>query len=278
MISQLILEDVTGMKYEVFMQDSILRPLGMLNSTFSQIIDLSAKYAAGYDSLGNRIPGKYPVLPEQAAAGLWTTPTDLCRFIIDLQLTLAGQGGKIISKRTAELMMTPYLDKITGAGVFVNHFGNHLYFSHEAANRGFSGAYYASAEDGKAVVVFMNAEHNNLTHEIRDQVMEVYNWKGISRKMHKTILTVDDKKLERVIGLYIGGNSDGKTDTLRIKKEKGKYFYLNKDKTREMFFTSETEFINLDFPSEKTFVLGKNGNVEALIIKANGQERKFRKL
>jgi CubicO group peptidase (beta-lactamase class C family) len=278
MISQQILEDITGLPYEVFMRDSILRPLGMLNSTFSQGIGPApALYASGYDTVGNIMKGRCPILPEQAAAGLWTTPQDLCRFIIEMQLALCGRSQKIIPKELAQLMITPYLDKTTGMGAFVNHFGNHTYFSHEAANRGFSGAYYASAEDGKAVVVFMNAEANELIHEISQQVMEVYNWKGITRKEHRKIVPVDHRVTDRYVGHYAGGNRDGTADTVRIKKEGNKYWYITKDRSREIYFTSEIEFITPDFPTSKTILMDNHSNVEGILVKGLGRERKFKR-
>jgi hypothetical protein len=45
-----------------------------------------------------------------------------------------------------------------------------------------------------------------------------------------------------------------------------------------MYFTSETEFINPDFPSEKTILLADNKTVDGILIKAEGRERKFRKI
>ena len=48
--------------------------------------------------------GPWHVYPEMAAAGLWTTATDLARFVIEIQETLAGKGHGVISPVMARQM------------------------------------------------------------------------------------------------------------------------------------------------------------------------------
>jgi CubicO group peptidase (beta-lactamase class C family) len=77
-------EDVTGQDYARFMKEQVLKPLGMTSSSYEQPythID-SVLLATGYDQQGIAIPGKYHIYPEQAAAGLWTNPTELARYVI----------------------------------------------------------------------------------------------------------------------------------------------------------------------------------------------------
>lgn len=42
--------------------------------------------SAGYDGDGKEVKGKFHIYPEQAAAGLWTNPRDLAKYIIETQL------------------------------------------------------------------------------------------------------------------------------------------------------------------------------------------------
>ncbi|RYY58150.1 MAG: class A beta-lactamase-related serine hydrolase, partial [Chitinophagaceae bacterium] len=80
-ISQKILTDVTKQPYEQFMDENVFKPLGMTSSTYTQppAPDRFKNLATGYKKDGTQVPGKYHIYPEKAAAGLWTTPSDLCK-------------------------------------------------------------------------------------------------------------------------------------------------------------------------------------------------------
>ncbi|MGU9938553.1 serine hydrolase domain-containing protein [Empedobacter brevis] len=98
-ISQLILEDTTGEEYADYMLKNVLQPLGMKQSSFNQPPSANKKnlLATGYNGKVE-VVGKYHIYPEQAAAGLWTNPTDLAKYIIDTQLSLQGKSNKVLSK------------------------------------------------------------------------------------------------------------------------------------------------------------------------------------
>jgi CubicO group peptidase (beta-lactamase class C family) len=75
---QQLIEGTTGRAFADVAKELVLEPVGMTRSTFVQ-----------------SPPRLYP---EAAAAGLWTTPADLARFVCALQ-----------SGRTAEVMTTPHV-------------------------------------------------------------------------------------------------------------------------------------------------------------------------
>jgi CubicO group peptidase (beta-lactamase class C family) len=68
-ISQLIIQDVTGMPYDVYMWENVLKPLGMTNSSYMQPPSAAtqALVATGYYNDGKAVKGKYHIYPEQAA-------------------------------------------------------------------------------------------------------------------------------------------------------------------------------------------------------------------
>jgi len=45
-----------------------------------------------------------------AAAGLWTNPTDLSKFIINIQEAIRGNKSKVLSTEMIKTMLTPYID------------------------------------------------------------------------------------------------------------------------------------------------------------------------
>src|SRR6202000_346163 len=82
-----------------FMSDTVLKPMGMTNSTYEQPLPqaMSAAAATGYYATGREVPGRWHIYPEMAAAGLWTTPSDLARFAIGVQEAAAGRSGQTLS-------------------------------------------------------------------------------------------------------------------------------------------------------------------------------------
>src|SRR6185503_15687396 len=98
-ILQQLMMDATGMSFETLMQKTLLQRLGMTHSTFQQPLspDLASRAAAGHLPNGLEMSGKWFVLPELAPAGLWTTPTDLARFVIEIQKSRVGKSNKVLS-------------------------------------------------------------------------------------------------------------------------------------------------------------------------------------
>ena len=80
----------------------------MRRSTYQQPLppDLAAQTASGHYGDRRAVEGKWHVYPEMAAAGLWTTATDLARFAIEIQQSLAGKSSKVLSQATTRQMLT----------------------------------------------------------------------------------------------------------------------------------------------------------------------------
>jgi len=154
LISQQILTDISKEPYEQFMYNNVFKPLGMTHSFFNQPppVDQRENLATGYESDGTEAPGKYFVYPEKAAAGLWSTPTDLCKYIIEMQLAYKGQASKVLNHDMGMLHLTPYNNQATAMGTFVLDRNGEKYFFHDAANKGFKGLYIAGLNKAKVLL------------------------------------------------------------------------------------------------------------------------------
>lgn len=130
LISQLIVMDVTHEPYDKYQWNEVLKPLGMVNSFYTQPPpkNKSPFLATGYDTNGKEIKGKYHIYPELAPAGLWTNPVDLSKFIIETQLSYEGKSNKILSRTMTLEMLTPFPGSDAGLGVFIDSIGNRRYF------------------------------------------------------------------------------------------------------------------------------------------------------
>jgi CubicO group peptidase (beta-lactamase class C family) len=179
-IMQQALVDRLGKPFPAILHDSVLAPIGMSHSTYEQPLPAATvgSAAAGHDPEGKVIEGKRNVYPEMAAAGLWTTPTDLARFFIELQLARAGRS-KHVSREIATEMTTPVAEVFPGYGVGLGTFiskTEHT-FGHNGADEGFESLAVASLDRGYGVVVMANSNNGNrIFDEIVRAVAAEYGW------------------------------------------------------------------------------------------------------
>src|SRR6202047_1754617 len=83
LVEQLALTDTVQKPFPEIVKALVLEPLGMKDSTYEQPLPAALTGRAGraHDVNGHRFDVPSNVMPELAAAGLWTTPTDLGRFM-----------------------------------------------------------------------------------------------------------------------------------------------------------------------------------------------------
>jgi len=176
-VMQQLMIDVTGERFPDFMRDAVLKPLGMLSSTYEQPLpsDRTSSAATGYRSNGKAVPGKWHVYPEMAAAGLWTTPSDLARFAIGIQQSLAAKSNPVISQAMTRQMLTNQKDG-DGLGVFLKGDGPQFIFYHGGSDEGFESLMTAYAHTGKGAVIMINANDSNTLDEILKAIGKQYGW------------------------------------------------------------------------------------------------------
>lgn len=177
MITQQIISEYSGISYDKYMYRNILTSIGMNKSTFNQQPIKENEYASAYWTSGNRLKGRYHLYPEMAAAGLWSTPIEISRFIIEIQKSYLGESNKLISKKITQKMLAPHLkDGTTGLGVFLEDVNDKKYFTHGGSNEGFKCYYYGSIEGGNGIVIMTNSESFDIIPEIIRSIFKVYQW------------------------------------------------------------------------------------------------------
>ena len=137
-----------------------------------------AEAAAGYRRSGAGLPGKRHTYPEMAAAGLWTTASDLARFAIAIQKSLRGGPGGILEPETARAMVTPVREE-AGLGFFMQNVDGPLYFGHNGADEGFQAMLVASRDGGYGAAVMVNSDNGAaVAQEILRAIAQEYGWEG----------------------------------------------------------------------------------------------------
>lgn len=184
MIEQLALTDTVGKPFAQIMQEYVLGPIGMTNSSYEQPLppQRQAQAARAHSGAGKPMDAKWHVYPEQAAAGLWTTPTDLAKFAIEVQKTLLGKSGRVLSQRMMEEMVTPVGVGPFAVGFTIEKLGEGWYFSHSGSNWGFRCDLVAHRVKGYGVAIMTNSDSGGIVmQEVRARVARAYNWDTLDK-------------------------------------------------------------------------------------------------
>jgi CubicO group peptidase (beta-lactamase class C family) len=179
MIQQLALTDTVGKPFAELARDWVLNPIGMSNSTYEQPLPSprEKQAARAHNRSGARMGDPWHVYPEQAAAGLWTTPTDLAKFAIEVQLALLGRSSRVLSQTTVREMVTP-----VGVGPFAVGFqvakdGEGWYFMHGGSNWGFQCDLIAHRVKGYGAAIMTNSDSGGaLIGRLRRMIQQEYTW------------------------------------------------------------------------------------------------------
>ncbi len=178
-VLQQLMIDVSGQPFPEVMRDTVLRPLGMVSSTFVQPLpdSLAKQTATGHYAGAKPVAGRWHVYPEMAAAGLWTTASDLARFALGIQASLTGASGALLKPETARLMVTPGLGGY-GLGFSISGDGASARFSHGGRDAGFDTMLMAYRERSQGMVVMINAnDDSDFMRKIVAAVGQAYNWR-----------------------------------------------------------------------------------------------------
>lgn len=188
-IQELALTEAVGKPLVELARDWVLNPIGMTNSTFEQPLPASREKQAAraHDRQGARGPDPWHVYPEHAAAGLWTTPTDLAKFLIEVQQTLAGQSTRVLSRAMMLEMVTPVGVGPYAVGFSVEKRGEGWYFGHGGSNWGFQCSMLAHRLKGYGIVIMTNGDNGGaLMQEIRSRVEQAYRWDVLDKPIPRT--------------------------------------------------------------------------------------------
>ena len=270
-ITQLIVMDVTHEPYDVFMKKNVLDPLGMTASSFAQPPEKGKEnlLATGYKADGREVPGKYHIYPEQAAAGLWTDPTDLCKYIIETQLSYNGESSRVLTPEMTRIRLAPVLED-AALGTFVNSrvTGSYKYFNHNGGNEGFSCTSIGCLNNGEGVVIMTNSDNASILEEIANSVASIYNWKDYYLPEIKKVVNVDKSVLAKYTGKY---DFDGALITIAM-SDSGLSVNPYSNVRWQLYFTSDSDFFIRESRGMVKFRTGKDGKVEGFL--SDGQMRK----
>jgi CubicO group peptidase (beta-lactamase class C family) len=250
-----IVEDTSKKTLDVYMAENFLTPLGMNNSTYEQPLSIKnhTNASAAYNSKGEIAEGYWNNYPEQAAVGLWTTPSDLAKYAIEVQQIVAGKENGVLSKKTIDQMLTKHKNN-WGLGPSLQWKKDLLIFRHGGKNRGFTNEFVSFANKGSAVIVMTNADNGGkLISEILRSISKKYNW-GINKQKVIETIEIPIEKLNSLTGKYkLNYQIDGIGDYLIDVKIENNKLVVNDPNNEEINILAATKELNfIDLASGDT--------------------------
>jgi CubicO group peptidase (beta-lactamase class C family) len=201
-VAQQVVEDVTGKPFSAVVRETVLTPAHLHDSVYQQPLQVpfSQSSAEAYDENGHPVTGGTRIYPELAPAGLWSTPTDLAKWAIEIQRALSGRSNPILSRSVAQQMLTPGLQG-WGLGPAVGGRASHRYFTHSGVGVGMR-TYLLAYTDGDGIVVMTNGANGAmLTEEVVRTVAEEYGWPDLRPAVH-TVSRVSLHDDSAIVGTY----------------------------------------------------------------------------
>jgi len=183
-LAQLAIADLVGRPFAEIMRDGVLAPIGMANSSYEQPMAaaMAPRAARAHNGAGKRMGAPWHVYPEQAAAGLWTTPSDLARFAIEVQRAVRGPKGAVLTQASAREMTAPIGTGDYAIGLGIDKQGQGWYFRHGGSNWGFQCDLLAHVRKGYGVVIMTNGDAGGrIIQEIEARVASAYNWDSLDK-------------------------------------------------------------------------------------------------
>jgi CubicO group peptidase (beta-lactamase class C family) len=246
LVLALLVEDVTGETFARYVKRAVLDPMGMKDSTFDSPLppDWASRGATGYweDGKTGVPPAKF-VEPNLAAGGLWTTPTDLAKFLIEMQREYEGRSHKVLHQQTVQMLAKPGLGG-WGLGFRVGGSAEDPFLSHEGSAL-FQDDMLIYLHGNGFVVMTSGGDGGQLADELIRSAGTVYDFPAF-RPLERTAVEVSREVLSQYPGTYgfvrVAMDGDGLTAEIPAGS-----------RPQRLFAESPTHFFVLDGPQELQF-------------------------
>jgi CubicO group peptidase (beta-lactamase class C family) len=222
-IMQLLVGEITRRPFPQAMRELVLDPAGMTASTYDQPLPTAMRPRAtlAYQRSGEPVKGGPHTYPEMAAAGLWTTPSELAKVALDLEAGFEGQPSKVLTTAMVKQMLTHQRDGY-GLGIAVNGEGSALRIGHGGANAGYRCQWVQYPNRRQGVIMMTNSDAGGeVMSELLRAISAEYGWPDFT-PIQRTTAPIDVSRLPGFAGDYRGDRGWAVTVT----HESGRLFIL----------------------------------------------------
>ncbi len=280
-VMQQALADARDRPFDDILRDDVLTPIGMVRSSYEQPISAEndRNAARAHDGEGESRGSKWHVYPEMAAAGLWTTPSDLARFAIEVQKSAVGESNRVLSRATVQDMLSPVGVGSYAVGFSLAKVGEGWYFSHGGGNWGFRCNLMAHKVKGYGLAIMTNADQGGaVMAELGRRIQAAYEWdsmaqpapRGYAPPVERAEIVVSTEILET----YVGSYELSPEMTLVVTLEDGGLFVEPTGQGKfPIFAEAETEFFLRVVNAQLSFTKDGAGEVDGLILHQGGRNQ-----
>lgn len=183
-IIQAVIQDSTGEAFSAAAESLVLKAGGMKHSVFAQPLpyDLLKTAAMGHHGDGDPLPGGSRLIPELAAGGMWSTPSDLAHLLLDLAASYRGEGGHLLAPATARALFTRQNGGPDGLGAAIGGSGHTLVLMKRGQNVGFESYLLIFPETGQGMVVMTDSDNGTtLAEALIRRAGTVYRWPALGQ-------------------------------------------------------------------------------------------------
>lgn len=258
--------DVTRQPFPKLLHDTVLGPIGMTRSTYDQPLTASFRdnAATPYRGDGKPVAGGAHTYPEMAAAGLWTTPTDIAKYSLEVVRSLDGKANHVLSPDMTRQMLTRGMGN-WGLGLELGGSDSNPYFAHGGVNEGFVNTFVMYEKSGEGAVVMTNGDGGGqVGDEVVHSIAVEYNWPDF-RPLTRAAIQVDPKILET----YAGSYAINKDVDIAITLENGQLMWQATSSPKfPLYAESENRFFLLIAPPDSSIVFEKDaqGKTTAMLL------------
>jgi CubicO group peptidase (beta-lactamase class C family) len=177
-IAEALMQDVAPRPFAALMQETVLEPLRMTHSSFAQPLPQAreARAVPGHFADGRALPGRWHNFPELAAAGLWTTPSDLAVLLVEIGRATKG-NSHFLTRRTVKEMLTRQNGGPYGLGATIAGQGRSLVLMKRGQNVGYQAYLLLFPATGQGLVVMTNSDNGStLAEALIRRAAKAYGW------------------------------------------------------------------------------------------------------
>lgn len=183
-IAEALMIDTAQAQFPVLMDALVLKPADMSNSSFVQPLprDRETQAVMGHFADGKEVVGGWHVFPEHAAAGLWSTPTDLAKLLLMIGRAWRGHSSLFLLPETVREMLTAQNGGPYGLGAAIGSSDGSLIVMKRGQNIGYQAYLILLPGEGQGMVVMTNSDNGSILAEaLIRRAAELYDWPKLGR-------------------------------------------------------------------------------------------------